>query len=106
MIPAIVSDVLVICLDSLSTDLIKLDKLLAFDEDLYVTTFSPNPKKWIWFNNTIKTATQHKKGTLASADTTVQFPDFKSRLLLPMRFNISVGVSSGPLANGVCLQRR
>lgn len=45
MIPAIVSDVLVICLDSLSTDLIKLDKLLAFDEDLYVTTFSPNPKK-------------------------------------------------------------
>jgi len=32
-------------------------------------------------------------------------PDFKSRLLLPMRFSISVGVSSGPLANGVCLHR-
>jgi len=45
MILAIVSDALVICPDSLSTDLIKLDKLLAFDEDLYVTTFSPNPEK-------------------------------------------------------------
>lgn len=51
--------------------------------------------------------TQHKKKqhTLASADTTSQFPDLKSRLLLPMRFSISVGVSSGPLANGVCLHK-
>lgn len=44
-----------------------------------------------------------KNLTLASLDTTVQLPDFKSRLLLPIRCNISVGVSSGPLANGVCL---
>jgi len=44
MILAIVSDVLVTCLDSLSMDLIEPDKLLAFDEDLYVTTFLPNPE--------------------------------------------------------------
>jgi len=47
MIPAIVFDASVICLGSLSTDLIKPDKLLVFDEDLYVTTFLPNPKTQI-----------------------------------------------------------
>lgn len=44
MTPVTVSDVLVTCLYSLSTDSIKFDKLLAFDEDLYVTTFLLNPK--------------------------------------------------------------
>lgn len=49
MILAIVFDALVICLGSLSTDLIKLDKRLVFDEDLYVITFLPNPKTQICY---------------------------------------------------------
>lgn len=61
MIPAIVSDVLVICPGSLSRDLVKPDKLLAFDEDLCVTTFLPNPETYMLFNLIVHT--QQKKNT-------------------------------------------
>lgn len=39
--------------------------------------------------------------SFADSDTVFQFPPFKVNFPLPIRANISSGVSSGPLANGV-----
>lgn len=43
--------------------------------------------------------------TLASDEMVTQVPDLKSKLLDAIRLSISLGVSFGPLANGVCLEK-
>lgn len=43
--------------------------------------------------------------TFAAAETESQFPPAKVNLPSPIRDRISLGVSFGPFANGVCLQK-
>jgi hypothetical protein len=44
--------------------------------------------------------------TLAVSETVFQFPPLRVNFPLPIRVRISSGVSLGPLANGVYLERR
>lgn len=71
---------------------------------IYVFIFSYQLRYYINVLSLCKEKKNPRVLTLASDEMVTQVPDLKSKLLDAIRLSISLGVSFGPLANGVCLE--